>query len=130
MNWIESSLALTGQATTQPAKTSVADPKAKPEGGFGSMLPVVLVLGLLFYFMIIRPQKKDQKKVTDMRESMKKGDRVRTIGGMYGAITSINSDDNTVTVQVDKATKIEFDRAAIATVIRKGEEKAVAEKAE
>jgi preprotein translocase subunit YajC len=130
MNWIESSLALAGQTTTQTAKTGADATKAKPETNFGQMLPLILGIGVLFYFMIIRPQKKDQKKVADMRESMKKGDRVRTIGGMYGAITSINTEDNTITVQVDKATKIEFDRAAIATVIRKDSDKSAVEKAE
>ena len=60
-------------------------------------LPIVLMIAV-FYFLLIRPQKKKDKKVKEMLNALKPGDRVTTIGGIYGTIVSIK--DDTVTLAV------------------------------
>ncbi len=86
--------------------------------GSGSMLMSVLPFGLIiliFYFFIIRPQNKKQKETEKMLSALKKGDKIVTVGGIHGVISSTK--EKTVIVKVDDNTKIEFSRAAIATVV-------------
>ena len=64
-----------------------------------TFLPLVLIF-VVFYFMLIRPQRKKDKKVKEMLNSLKAGDRVCTIGGIYGTITGIK--DDTVTLSVGR----------------------------
>lgn len=86
--------------------------------GSGSLLMSVLPFGLIiliFYFFIIRPQNKKQKETEKMLSALKKGDKVVTVGGIHGVISSTK--EKTVIVKVDDNAKIEFSRNAIATVI-------------
>jgi len=76
-------------------------------------LLIILMIGL-FAIMII-PQRKREKKVKDMLAALKPGDRVRTIGGIYGTISSIKDDIVTLSVGPDKV-RIVFARGAIANV--------------
>ena len=62
----------------------------------GSFLPMILIL-VVFWLFLIRPQRKKDKKVKEMLANLKVGDRVCTIGGIYGTITNIR-DENTVTL--------------------------------
>ena len=55
-----------------------------------------ILMGGIFYFMLWRPQKKEQQKRQNMLESLKKGDKIITIGGMYGTITNISEKKVTV----------------------------------
>lgn len=90
----------------------------------GSLLMSVLPLGLIiliFYFFIIRPQNKKQKETEKMIAALKKGDKVVTIGGIYGVVSSTR--ESTVIVKVDDGTKIEFARTAISSVITDKSEK-------
>ncbi|WP_407400049.1 preprotein translocase subunit YajC [Treponema sp.] len=95
--------ALLLQAAAQPAP-----------GGFGMIMPLVLIVGIMYLFMI-RPQQKKQKETQKMLDALKKGDKVITIGGIHGTVSSTK--ENTVVVKVDDNTKIEFNRTAIATVV-------------
>ena len=79
-----------------------------------SVLPFGLII-LIFYFFIIRPQNKKQKETEKMLSALKKGDKVVTVGGIHGVISSTK--EKTVIVKVDDNAKIEFSRNAIATVI-------------
>ena len=72
--------------------------------------PFILMSGI-FYFMLWRPQKKEQQKRQNMLESLKKGDKIITIGGMYGTITNIS--EKKVTVEVAENVEINFVRSAI-----------------
>ena len=86
--------------------------------GSGSMLMSVLPFGLIiliFYFFIIRPQNKKQKETEKMLSALKKGDKVVTVGGIHGVISSTK--EKTVIVKVDDNAKIEFSRNAITSVI-------------
>lgn len=66
----------------------------------GMLLPLILMF-VVFYFFLIRPQKKKDKKVKDMLAALKPGDRICTIGGIYGTIVSLK--DDTVTLAVGSA---------------------------
>ena len=90
-----------------------AAPQPAP-GGFGMIMPLVLIVGIMYLFMI-RPQQKKQKETQKMLDALKKGDKVVTIGGIHGTVASTK--ENTVVVKVDDNTKIEFNRTAIATVV-------------
>ena len=84
----------------------------------GSMLSLVMTMApllLIFYFFIIRPQNKKQKETQKMIDALKKGDKIITIGGIHGVISSTK--EKTVIVKVDDNTKIEFSRSAVASVM-------------
>ncbi len=77
---------------------------------FLSFLPFILII-VVFYFFMIRPQMKRQKEVAAFRNSLQKGDKVVTTGGIYGKI--IEMKDNYVLLQVDDNVKIRVDKNAI-----------------
>ena len=79
-----------------------------------TIVPFVLIIAI-FYFFLIRPQNKKQKETEKMIAALKKGDKVVTIGGIHGVVSSTK--EQTVIVKVDEGAKIEFNRTAIATVI-------------
>ncbi len=108
----------------------MAAPGADPAAGAGTILPTLVTFGLvfvIFYFLIIRPQNKKQKETKKMLSSLKKGDRVVSIGGVHGTIQSIK--DDTVVLRVDASTKLTFSRSAISNVLEQSRpsKKAVAE---
>lgn len=99
-----------GATPAAPAK-----PAAKPpEPGFGvqQMFPF-LIMGLLFYLMLIRPQQKEHRRRQELLKALKKNDRVVTSGGIVGVIADISSDGKMVTLKVDDSTRIKFLRSAI-----------------
>jgi len=87
-----------------------------PAGGssiWQLLLPFVLMF-VVFYFLLIRPQQKKQKQRNAMLHQLKKGDKIVTIGGLHGTILEIS--DDTVVLRVNDTTKLTFDRSAISTV--------------
>ena len=97
-----------------------------PAGGgglFGLLLPMVLIF-VLFYFMIILPQRKRQKAVDEMLNNLKPGDRVVTSGGVYGSIVSIREDKRTVQLRISEnpVVRIEIARSSISGLQEGGEE--------
>ncbi|MDP4171049.1 MAG: preprotein translocase subunit YajC [Bacillota bacterium] len=81
--------------------------------GIGTILPLVLMF-VLFYFLLIRPQQKRQKSVKQMQSDLKKGDRVVTIGGLHGFIDSI--DDQKAVIKCGDGSRLTYDRSAIREV--------------
>ena len=79
-------------------------------GGIGNFLPLILIFVVLFFFMI-RPQMKRQKELKNYREKLQKGDKIVTTGGIYGKITAIS--DNTVDVEIAGGVVIKIDKYAI-----------------
>jgi preprotein translocase subunit YajC len=75
------------------------------------VIPYALILAI-FYFLILLPMKRRQRKVQDFQESLKVGDKVVTTGGMYGKITRVT--DKTVQVEVADKVRVEMARSAIA----------------
>ena len=82
---------------------------AQPSGLL-ALAPYVIILGI-FYFLILLPMKRRQKKIQDFQESLKVGDKVITTSGIYGEITRIK--DRTVQVQVANNVRIEIARQSI-----------------
>ncbi|AFG36310.1 preprotein translocase subunit YajC [Spirochaeta africana] len=98
-----------------------AAPAAGAQGG-GQLMMTVVTFGLvflIFYFLILRPQNKRQKQQTQMQESLKKGDKVVTIGGIRGVIVTVKEDS--VVLKVDENAKMEFNRSAISSVLNSKE---------
>ena len=75
-----------------------------------TFLPFALILGI-FYFLILMPMKRRQKKVQEFQEALKVGDKVVTTGGIYGQITRVN--EKSVQVQIADKVRIEIARAAV-----------------
>jgi len=96
-------------------------------GFLGTIVPFLLII-VIFYFFLIRPQNKKQKETEKMLNALKKGDKVITIGGIHGVISSVK--EKTVIVKVDDNTKIEFNRSAISSKEMSDEEKAKLAEAE
>ncbi len=92
-----------------------------------TMITFVLII-LIFYFLIIRPQKKRDKETKAMLAAMKKGDKVVTIGGIHGTIVAVK--DQTVVIKVDDSARIEFTKSAISSVVNKTAEKPAPKKNE
>lgn len=86
---------------------AMADPQA---GGLTAFLPFALILAI-FYFLILMPMKRRQKKVQEFQSSLKVGDKVVTTSGIHGQITRIN--DNVVQLQIADRVRIDISRAAI-----------------
>jgi len=76
-------------------------------------IPLVLLI-VVMYFLLIRPQKKKEKQVADMRNSIKVGDDIVTIGGIYGKVVKVKDERLTIQVGADK-TKFEITRWAVST---------------
>src|SRR3979490_2284966 len=85
---------------------------AAPEGGspWLQLVPFVLVLGI-FYFIILLPMKRKQKKVQEFLDSLKVGDRIVTTGGMYGQVTRLG--EQSVQLQIADKIRIEVAKASI-----------------
>lgn len=85
--------------------------------GVISMIAQFVLLGLIFYFLLIRPENKRRKAVTTMQSSLEKGDRVVTIGGIHGRIHAL--EEQTVTLINDEGQKWIFERQAISRKLEK-----------
>jgi preprotein translocase subunit YajC len=114
------------QAAAAAGADKAAAAGSNPTMGMLTTLVPIGLLFVVFYFVLIRPQNKKQKETKKMLESLKKGDRIVTIGGIHGQVTSVK--ENSVIVKVDDACKLEFLRSAIASVVSR-EDAEPAEKA-
>lgn len=92
----------TGEAAQQTAQG----------GGIMGFLPIIIMFVIL-YFLLIRPQQKKQKDMVKMRDDLQKNEKVITSGGIIGTIYSIKGD--VVVLKVDENVKIEITKSAIAT---------------
>jgi len=84
---------------------------AVADGGFASLIPLLLIM-VIFYFLLIRPQQKKLKEHRGMVDSLNKGDKVMTGGGVYGKITAVNED--TVKVEIADGVVIKVKRDTVA----------------
>jgi preprotein translocase YajC subunit len=92
------------------------------QGGQGSLLTYmmpILLIGMLFYVLMIAPEKKKRNEIARMQEALKKNDRVVTIGGILGVVVNAQSGSDKVTIRVDEAnnTRIEVLRGSISRVL-------------
>ncbi len=85
-------------------------PPQEGQSPFISFLPLLLII-LVFYFFMIRPQMRKQKELRNFRESIKKGDKIVTTGGIYGKINDISG--QVVTIDVGNNVHIKVDKNAV-----------------
>lgn len=81
------------------------------------LFPILLIF--IFYFLLIRPQKKREKQINEMRKNLKVGDRIVTIGGIHGKIVKIKDEKVTIEVGSDK-TKLNMARWSVSSVEQEG----------
>jgi preprotein translocase subunit YajC len=96
-------------------------------GGFASLIPLVLIM-VIFYFLLIRPQQKKVKEHRNTVEALKKGDKVLTGGGIFATVTDVQAD--ALTVKIADGVTIKVKKDTIAGIVEKSaaEEKPVKEK--
>jgi preprotein translocase subunit YajC len=80
------------------------------------IIPIALIM-IVFYFFMIRPQTKKQKLEREFKDSLKEGERVVTIGGLHGKITSVK--EKTFIVEVAKDVRVEVEKSAISAEVTK-----------
>ncbi|GLI83048.1 preprotein translocase subunit YajC [Rossellomorea marisflavi] len=85
------------------------------QGGLGSIIMLVLMF-VLFYFLLIRPQQKRQKAVSQMQSELAKGDKVITIGGLHGFIDAI--EEGKVIIKCGDGSRLTYDRNAIREIVK------------
>ena len=84
-------------------------------GGMGSTVLMIVLMIAIFYFLMIRPENKRKKQAEEMRNSLKKGDWLTTIGGVYGRVVAIT--DRTVVIETSEdRVRVEFLKSAIGQV--------------
>ena len=109
---------------------AAATGSAAGTAGMSSTLIMLVAMVAIFYFLLIRPQRKRDKEAKEMMAALKKGDKIVTIGGIRGTVSAVK--ETTVIVKVDSDTRIEFNKSAISQVLNaapaaKAETKAKAE---
>ncbi len=78
--------------------------------GIGQFIPLILII-VVFYFFMIRPQLKKSKEQKKFRENIKKGDKIVTIGGIHGKIVDVN--DTTFIIEVEGGNKLKIEKSAV-----------------
>ena len=81
-----------------------------------AFLPLILIF-VIMYLLIIRPQQKKQKEHQRMLDSVKKGDKIVTSGGIYGQIVGIKERDQTLIVKVADNVKVELSRGSVSRIL-------------
>lgn len=100
---------------------AAASPAQKQPGTLFDSLPLFLFMGVIFYFLLIRPQQKRQKEQASLISSIKSGDRIITSGGLHGIVANArDASDKTVLVKFAENVKIEVEKANITTVAKVG----------
>ena len=102
------------QAAQQAAPAT--DGAAARPGSRWSMWVMLALIFVVMYFFMIHPQRKQQKELAEFRKGLQKGDKIVTIGGIYGEILEAEENSPTVLVRVDGDVKIRFDKSAIQKV--------------
>ena len=84
-------------------------------GGFTSLIPIVLMF-VIFYFLLIRPQQKKAKQHREMISQVRKGDRIVTSGGLHGRVTAVS--DATLTVEIADRVRVKIARGNLSQVVQ------------
>lgn len=103
---------------TMLAEDAPEEAKQPPPGNLfeGMLIPMVMI-GVLWYFLLLRPQLNERRQRQNLVESIKKNDKVISIGGIIGTVTNLSSDGKEVTLRIDDNAKIKMLRSSIQTVI-------------
>ena len=95
----------------------IAQAAAGQEGDPMSMLITFGLIGIIFYFLLIRPQRKQQKELKERQDSLKAGDKVVSAGGIYGIVREVQQD--TVKLEIAPNTIIKIAKTSIVTTVAK-----------
>ncbi|MCP9440692.1 MAG: preprotein translocase subunit YajC [Nitrospira sp.] len=107
-------------AWAQGTGASGAGAGGQGPGGLLSLVPFILIF-IIFYFLLIRPQQKKQKEQKALIDALKKGDKVVTTSGIWGTVTNLGK--QTVTLQIADNTRIKIQRDSIARLRGEDEDK-------
>lgn len=88
-----------------------AQAAGQPAGGGWSMWVMLILIFVVMWLFMIRPQRKQQKELQKFREGLKKGDKIVTIGGIYGTVAEVS--DKTLVIEVDNNVKIKVDKNSV-----------------
>lgn len=113
------------QASILAALTSFqeqqADAAPPPGNFFMDSLPLFLIIGVIFWFVVLGPERKQRKKREAMIAALEKGDKVMTNAGIYGTVVQAQGD--VITLQVDDKVRLRFARSAVQGLVDPGEKK-------
>lgn len=113
---------LLAQAGAAAPAASPAGPSAPggapPQSIAGTLVPFVF-MAVIFYFVLVRPQQKRQREMQALLSSIKNNDKVVTNAGIHGVVTQVK--ERTVVLRVDEGVKMEFEKSAIASVVKKAD---------
>ncbi len=84
-------------------------------GGIASFVPLILMF-VIFYFLLIRPQQKKTKAHREMIDNLKTGDRIITSGGLHGRVTGVS--ENTLTVEIAEKVRVKVNRASVSALLQ------------
>lgn len=93
------------------AQPAAAQPAAAQPGGGWSMWVMLILIIVVMWFFMIRPQRKQQKELQKFRDGLKKGDKIVTIGGIYGTVAEIK--EKTLLIEIDSNVKIKVDKNSV-----------------
>lgn len=85
-------------------------------GGFLGLLPFVLII-VIFYLLLIRPQAKRQRETQKMLQAVKKGDQIVTTGGIHGQVVGVKGNNTVLIVKISDNVKVDVDRSSIGRIL-------------
>jgi preprotein translocase subunit YajC len=97
-----------------------AGQEANPTGQMLQMVGMFVILGVMFYFLLIRPQQKQRKEQDNLLKSIKSGDKILTSGGLFGIVTNVK--EKSLMVKIADNVKVEIVKSAVTTVVQKGDD--------
>ena len=100
-------------------------PAGAGSGGFSAFVPLILMF-VIFYFLLIRPQQKKSKEHREMLGSLKKGDRIITSGGLHGRITAVS--ETTMTIEIADKVRVKIARGNVSQVLQHSSQAQVSKK--
>ena len=103
------------------AAAAPAGPQQAPGGLLGSMLVPMMIIFFIIWVLMIKPQRKKEQERREMLDSVEKGDKIVTIGGVHGVLTSVRENEVVVRVDDDKGVKLKMNRSAVSRVVREGD---------
>ncbi len=113
---------------TPAVETAATEGAESPAGGISDLMLPLIVIMVLFYVIMLGPERKQRKKREEMLANLKKGQEVMTTGGMYGKIAAVNED--AITLLLAKDVRVRFNRSAIQGLSKEEEPAAEAKSSE
>jgi preprotein translocase subunit YajC len=107
-------------STTQPAKEGEGAPQQAPPNPLGTFLVPLVLMFVVMYFLMLRPQRKQQKEREAMLANLKKNDHVVTASGLYGIVKQVRPEDTDLVLCIDedKDVRVKVAKSAIAALVK------------